>query len=504
MFKYQHVIKNTMFLYVRMIVSILANIFTTRILLDALGASDYGLYNVVGGAILMLGFLTSTMSHTSQRFISYAEGQGDLENIKSVFNNIVIVHYIVSIFLVFILICAGFIFFNGVLNIPEGRIDAALIIYICLIISTAFSVIVVPYDGILNAHENMYVYSIIGILDVFLKLIIAVCVLYSKSDRLIFYGILMALESWIIRAITKKYCKRHYEECKREELKKYYNKRKIKEFTSFAGWNLVNIASGMTSLYGRNIAVNHFFGTILNAALGIATQLSGVIMGVSANMIKAITPILVKSEANNDRNRMLNITYLGCRFSYLLFSFFCIPIIFYIDYILNLWLTEVPQSTSIFCRLLIIAHLIEQLFSFLYQTVIAQGNVKMYNIVRSIVNIMSLIASLFMFYIGYEPYWAILNWIIWYSIGGGIVNLYFSKVNVGLSVSEYWRNVLFPCLVVTIFSIILNVLIQRFFMQTNISQLYLFLMSLLLSISIYWFLGLNKKEKDLILKYIKK
>lgn len=504
MIEYQHVIKNTVFLYVRMIISILTNIFTTRILLDALGASDYGLYNVVGGAILMLGFLTSTMSHTSQRFINYAEGKGDYENIKYVFNNIVIVHYIVSIFLMLLLIVAGFVFFNGVLNIPEGRLEAAIVIYICLIISTAFSVIVAPYDGILNAHENMFVYSLIGILDVVLKLLIALIILFTSCDKLILYGILMALESWIIRVITKRYCKKHYLECRKEELKKYYDKNRIKEFTSFAGWNLINIASGMTSLYGRNIAVNHFFGTIFNAALGIATQLSGVIMGVSANMIKAITPILVKNEASNNRDNMLNITYLGCRFSYLLFSFFCIPIFFNVDYVLNLWLNEVPPHTIVFCKLLIVAHLIEQLVSFLYQTIIAQGNVKKYNIVRSIVNTMSLISSLYMFYIGWEAYWSLVNWIIWYSIGGGIVNIYFSRRNVGLSVMQYLQIVLKPCLLVTIFSVLLNIVFIRLLQTINISQLLYVILSVFLSIPLYWFIGLNKHERKIVIKQIVK
>ena len=502
MSKFKLVIKNTLFLYVRMVISILANIFITRILLDALGASDYGLYNVVGGAILMLGFLTSTLSHTSQRFINYAEGKGELENVKYVFNNILIVHYIVSVLFVLLLVVAGFLFFNGVLNIPEGRVEAAIVIYICLIISTAFSVIVVPYDGILNAHENMFIYSLIGILDVILKLLIALIILFTSCDKLILYGILMALESWIIRAITKRYCKKHYLECRKEELKKYYDKNRIKEFTSFAGWNLVNIASGMTSLYGRNIAVNHYFGTIFNAALGIATQLSGVIMGVSANMIKAITPILVKNEASNNRNDVLNITCLGCRFSYLLFSFFCIPIFFNIDYILNSWLTNVPQHTAVFCKLLIIAHLIEQLVSFLYQTVIAQGNVKKYNICRSLVNIMSLVSSLFMFYIGFEAYWSVINWIIWYSIGGGLVNVYFCKINVGLSVIKYVKEVLSPCFSVTIFSVILNVIIQLFTININLSPLFLILFSLFISIFIYWYLGLDKTERRLIVKYI--
>jgi O-antigen/teichoic acid export membrane protein len=487
-----------------MLVSILANIFTTRILLDALGASDYGLYNVVGGAIMMLGFLTSTMTHTTQRFLNYAEGEGDMNRIKEVFNNSLIVHYIVAIAFTLILLLAGLIFFNGVLNIPVGRESAALVIYACLIFSTAFSVTIVPYDSILNAHENMFVYSIIGIFDVAFKLAVALIVLFVDTDRLILYGILMALESWLVRYITKRYCKKTYPECDKEELRKYYRKDTIKEIASFAGWNLVNIASGMTSQYGKNVAVNHFFGTILNAALGIATQLSGVIMGVSANMIKAITPILVKSEAGNQRERMLDITYVGCRFSYLLFSFFCIPVLFFTDYILELWLGDVPLGTSIFCKLIIIAHLIEQLVSFLYQAIAAQGDIRSYNIARSIVNIMPLITTILLFINGYEAYWTIVCWIVWYSIGGGIVNLYYSRKNVGLSLKRYIKMVLFPCSYVTLITVSINFAIVWIASMNSMSCLIYIFVSIILSIPFYWFLGLNKGERSLVLKNVSK
>lgn len=495
----KRVIKNTIFLYIRMAVSILTNVFTTNILLRALGASDYGLYNVVGGAVAILGFLTATMSHTTQRFLNYSEGEGDLEKTKGVFNNSLIIHYTIAILFTVLLSLAGLLYFNGILNIPAGRETAAMVVYGSLIFSTAFSVTIVPYDAILNAHENMRTYSLIGIVDVIFKLLVAISILYINSDKLILYAILMAIESWLIRYITKFYCQRKYLECKKEELRRYFDKCTIREIASFAGWNLVNIASGMSSQYGKNIAVNHFFGTIFNAALGIATQLSGVVMGISANMIKAITPILVKSEASNQHNKMLEITYLGCRFSYLLFSFFCIPILFFTNDILELWLGDVPVGTSIFCKLLIIALLTEQLVSFLYQSIAAQGNIKNYNITRSIINIMPLISTVVMFCYGFSPYWAIINWIIWYSIGGGIVNLYFSNKNIGLSYKRYMTTVIIPCSLVTILSIIINILIMKLHKEYEVPSIMCFLLSIISSAPFYWLFGLNKLEKRKLL-----
>lgn len=499
----KRVIKNTLFLYIRMAVSILVNVFTTNILLRALGASDYGLYNVVGGAVTMLAFMSSTMSHTTQRFLNYAEGEGNLENTKRVFNNSLTIHYIIAVIFIIALLIFGGVLFNGVLNIPGNRVFAAIVVYASFMFSTAFSVTIVPYDAILNAHENMLIYSIIGIFDVLFKLVIALAILFYDNDRLVFYSILMSLESFTIRYITKTYCKIKYPECNKEELRKYYSKSTIKSIAKFAGWNLVNIASGMTSQYGKNIAVNHFFGTIYNAALGIATQLSGVIMGVSANMIKAITPILVKSEAQNSRSKMLEITYFGCRFSYLLFSIFCIPILFFTDSVLELWLGEVPENTVIFCKLLIIAHLIEQLVSFLYQSIAAQGDIKKYNISRSIVNIMPLVTTIIMFILDFPAYWVIINWIIWYSIAGGIINIFFCKRNVGLSLMRYFSSVLKPCLSITICSILLNALLMKYAVIFHIQQIFCIIASIILSIPVYWYIGLNKKERHTISKFIK-
>lgn len=485
-----------------MAISILVNIFTTNILLRALGASDYGLYNVVGGAVAMLSFLSSNMVHTTQRFLNYAEGENDIENTKKVFNNSLIIHYAIAIFLILLLSILGFVFFNGILNIPADREFAAIIVYASFIFITTFSVTIVPYDAILNAHENMLVYSIISIFDILFKFAIALIVLFYNEDRLILYSILVALISCLIRYITKMYCKKKYIECRKEELRKYYDKKTIKSIAFFASWNLVNTASGMASQYGKNIAVNHFFGTVFNAALGIATQLSGVIMGVSTNMIKAITPILVKSEARKERQKMLNITYIGCRFSYLLFSIFCIPVFFYTEEILELWLTEVPEYTAIFCRLLIIALLIEQLVTFLYNSIAAQGNIKNYNIARIVVNIMPLISTIIMFAFGFPAYWAIINWIIWYSIGGGIVNLYFCKKNIGLSLMQYFQLVLLPCIGVTLFSIPLNISIINIATKFHISNIVCIITIIIASLPLYWFIGLNRIERKFILEYI--
>lgn len=497
----KRVIKNTGYLYIRTIASLLLGVFTTRILLQALGESDFGLYNVVGGSIAMLGFLSASLSSATQRFLNVAEGEGNFEKIRLYFNNSIIIHWALAGIMVIIFIIAGFFFFNGILNIPEGKHIDAIVVYGCLLISTIFSITVVPYEAEINAHENMLFFSLIGIVDVVLRFAIAFVVLYYDSDKLILYAILMAIESFAIRYCCQIYCQSKYRECKNTNLRQCFDRKVIREMTTFAGWNLASTATGMISLFGMNIVVNHYFGTNINAAMGIATQLSGVMMGLSANMIKAVAPVIMKSEGGNQHEKMLQYSYVSCKFSYLIFSFCCIPVLFYIHPILNLWLTEVPQWTAIFCIILIISTLIEQLTVVLYQSIMAGGDIRNYNIAKSIANILPIIISIFMFQFGkYEPYWILINWGIYKSILGGIVNVYYAHIKLGLNMRIYNKQVLAPTIVSSV------MICAMFLIITESINLWLvgFMLGTLISLPIYWSISLTKPERKQILSLIHK
>lgn len=485
----------------RTIASLLLGVFTTRILLEALGESDFGLYNVVGGSIAMLGFLSASLSSATQRFLNVAEGEGNFDKIRLYFNNSIIIHWALAGIMVVIFVVAGFFFFNGILNIPQGKQIDAVVVYGCLLISTVFSITVVPYEAEINAHENMLFFSVIGIVDVVLKFAIAFAVLYFNSDKLIFYAVLMAAESFVIRFVNQLYCRRKYNECQRTNLKKYYNRKIIRQMTSFAGWNLVSTATGMISLFGMNIVVNHYFGTNVNAAMGIATQLSGVMMGLSSNMIKAVTPIIMKSEGGNQHERMLQYSYVSCKFSYLIFSFCCIPIIFYIHPILKLWLTEVPQWTAALCIILVISTLIEQLSVVLYQSIMAGGDIKSYNIAKSISNILPIIISILMFQYGnYEPYWILINWGIYKSLLGGIVNVYYSDVKLGLDIRTYISKVLRPTIACTVLTCGLFILV----VHTIDIWIIGFITGAVMSLPVYWVISMSKSERKQVISIIHK
>lgn len=487
------IIKNTGFLYVRTLASLLLSVFTTRFLLEGLGVQDYGLYNVVGGAISMLGFINASLSTVTQRFISYAEGEGDKNKIIRIFNNSLLIHNALALISATILLTAGFFFFNGILNIPPGKLWDAIWIYGCLMFSTVFSITVVPYEAEINAHENMLIYAFIGVLDVVLKFLIALCILYLPAEKLITYAILMTVESFSLRLITQLYCKRKYKECRTIAIRKNRDKKLIHEMLSFSGWNLINIGTGMISLYGMNIVANHYFGTSINAAMGIATQLSGVMMGLSANMLKAVTPVIVKSEGGQKHEQMLKYTYASCKFSYLIFAFTCIPVIFYIKPILFLWLTKVPEWTPILCIILIISTLVEQWTVALYHSIMAVGKVKYYNITKSLSNILPLGISILMFeYYNFAPYWVFINWGICKSLIGGIVNIIYSKQLIDLSIEKYCKMVLFPTIICSVISSLIFFILSKI----NIPWLLSLLMGGVTTIPIYYSLGLNKNERS--------
>lgn len=494
-------IKNTAWLYAKMGITLLISLYTTRLILKGLGASDFGIYNIVGGAISMLAFLYSAMSSASQRFMNIAMGTSDVERIRSVFNVSVVLHICFALFFVVVLIIAGFFFFNGLLNIPSERIYAAIIVYICLIISTAFTVMTVPYDAVMNAHENMKYFALVGILESLLKLAIAVFVGFTSSDRLVFYGILMAFVPIANMIIMRVYCNINYNEC-RINIKKYFRKSLVKEMTSFAGWNFLTSVSSIIGQYGMGIIINNFYGVLLNAAQGIANQVSGVLLTFSNNAMKALNPILVKSEGAKDRAKVQYLSMFGCRLSFFIISLFSVPVILDAPIILRIWLTEVPEWAVVFCQLQLVRIILDQLTSSLASAVYAQGNIKNYTIFKSISNILPIIITPILFYYGCSPVYMYYTWIICWNIVGGVILIYYAWKLVDILPENYFYKVLCPAIISCMFFIFPYVFTKQFCSSDKV----LFLVSLVSVIPFLissWFLLFSVSERITLVNIIK-
>jgi len=490
------VAKNTGILYVRMAITVFISLYSTRLILSALGVADFGLFNLVGGVIAMLGFLNSSMASATQRFISYAQGEGDIEKVKRIFNMSSLLHWGIAILVLLLLEIAGYFFFNGFLKIDPSRVHVAKLIYQFMIISTLFTIISVPYEAVLTSHENMMVYAVIGVIEAVLKLGIAFYITYAQFDHLILYGLLMAVLSIILLIVKRVYCQMNYSEC-HLNIKNNYNISLLKEVGTFAGWTLLGSFASLISNYGQSVLINLFFGTAINASQGIASQLSGQLGVFALTLQKALNPVIDKAEGSGNRLLMNKFSMFGSKVSFFLIMILYIPFLIELPYIFNIWLKNVPNYVIIFCRLLLIRNLIEQFFVPLSSSISAQGNIKYYQIYSSILLLFPLLFSYFFFKNGFPPQ-TIYIIFIFYSILASCIILYFNKINCKLNINEFFKNVIIKCTIsfILVFTI---AIIPIFFLKEGIIRLFIiFLLNIISYLFIVFFIGFNKNERYMI------
>ena len=493
----KRVIKNTGFLYIKMAVTVFISLYTTRLILNSLGASDFGIFNIVAGTIGLLGFLNSTMANATQRFMSYAEGEGDIENKRKIFNVSIVLHLIIAFFTVLLLVAVMFPLFDGIINIDNNRIYAAKIVYGSLIISTLLTIINVPYDAVMNAHENMLYYSVIGIIDSIFRLIVALVCVYTTHDKLIVYGVLMMIIPLLTLSVMKIYCHKHYEECV-YSLKKYWDVKLVKQIASFSGWNFLTAISSLFSVQGVGLVLNHFYGTVLNAAQGIAQQLNGQMSSFALNMMKALNPVIVKKAGAKNVNGMNTVTIAGCKYSTYLMLFFAIPFIIEVSYVLEIWLREVPEWASVFCVLQIIQTIISQMANSASTAVYAQGDIKGYAIYKSIMNSMPVLLTYLAFRLGAAPYWLYVPMIVVWAVGGNVVIITYAKKKCGLKINEFIKGVIFPVLGVSLIMSICGIMPTVFMSSSFIRLVLTCLLTTIGMVIAMCIFGMETQEKEQI------
>lgn len=495
------VIKNTIYLYIRVVIGAVLSLMTTRIVLNALGASDFGIFAVVGGAIAMLGFLSSSMTNATQRFMNFYEGKKNLIKQKEIFNIGLIIHFILAFTVVLILLLLAPLMFEKILTLPAGRVLAAKYVYACLVVSTFFTILSVPYQSTLNAHENMKMYALVGIIDAFLKFLIALAIAYSKEERLILYGILMSCVPIFNVLILWKYCKHCYEECVFKP-KTYWNYSFLKEEMSFAGWNMLTSITIMLTRHGVGLVLNNFFGVIVNAAQGIANQLSAYLSTVSSNAMNALKPVIIKSEGSGNRARLHYTSLLGCRIAFLIFGFFSLPILFEMPFILELWLKRIPEWTVVFCRLQIILVLLEQLINGVATSIYANGNIRMYTEKKGILNLLPLLLSIILFYFGFPPYYVYISLILCWVLAGGVLIIFYAHQLVGLEYRKYIFEVLIPSIYIVVIPSLVYYAIVDY--QSAYYRVFAIIVELIIYAVIGWHFSLQLEERKQIILISKK
>lgn len=465
------VVVNIGFLYGKMLITMLISLYSTRLILNALGAIDYGIFNLVGGVIAMLSFLNGAMTVSTQRFLSYNIGCGATEKLKGIFSSSVILHFIIGFFIVLILEIAGIYLFNGILNIPPERVNTAKIVFHFMVVSTFFTIYAVPYDAAINAHENFLFDALSGIFESLVKLGIAIWLVYTMIDKLVLYGLLIAGLTILIRIIKSIYCFKKYDEC-RFSWKSNINIGLLKELFSFAGWNLFGSLCTVIRNQGLAIVLNLFLGVLVNAAYGIANQVNGILSSFSANMNKALNPQIMKSEGSGDRDKMLFLAMLACKLSFFLFAFFAIPLIIEMPFILRLWLSKIPDNTIIFCQLFLVVSLIQQLTVGLMSAIQSVGKIKVYQTVMGSMIILNLPLAIGLLKFGFPAYSVLLGVILIECIAG-ITRIWFAQKLVNLPGKIFLRKIVFNSLIsislATLTALIPSLLLEEGILRTSLT-----------------------------------
>ena len=369
--------KNATLLYIRMFFTMAISFYTSRIVLQALGVSDYGIYNVVGGTIVLIDVLVAALGSATSRFLTFALGKNDPDNLKKTFSTAAWVHMGLAFAFVLVAETVGLWFVNTQLVIPEGRMIAANWVYQAAIVNFAMGITQTPYNASITSHEHMSVFAYIAVINALCKLGIAILVLCYSGDHLILYSILLMVLAISFRIYYRYYCVRHFEEC---HITKQFDKPLLKEMVAFSSWNMLGSVTLTFKNQGVNILINRFFGTLLNAASGVALQVQGLLYAFTGNIKVAFNPQIIKSYAAEKYGRVNELVGLGTKFTALVTILTTIPFIFNMDFLMSIWLKEVPKGAVAICQILLFANFFNSFNTFVYTTIIASGKIKNLNI----------------------------------------------------------------------------------------------------------------------------
>lgn len=375
----KRIAKNTMLLYVRMLFMLAISLYTSRVILNTLGVVDYGINNVVGGVIAMLGFLTGSLGAASSRYITFDLGQGNMDVMKKTFGNILSIHFLLAALILLVGETIGLWFMTTQLHIPADRSQAAFWVYQFSIFSAMLAVISVPYNATIIAHEKMSAFAYITILDAVLKLLIVYFLQVLPYDKLITYAILFFAIQTVDRVIYGMYCSRHFAETHTRPL---YDKKIFREIFAFAGWTMNGNLAVMGYTQGLNILLNIFFGPVVNAARGVAVQVQSVCQQFCNNFQMALNPQLTKSYAQGELEDMGRLLVKSSKFSFYILFFIVLPLMFEADFVLHLWLGLVPEHTVSFLRLILIVGLLNTLSNPIIVSVHATGKLKRFQMIE--------------------------------------------------------------------------------------------------------------------------
>ena len=496
----KRIAKNTLLLYFRMLLLMVVSLYTSRVVLNALGVEDFGIYNVVGGVVAMFSVISGSLSAAISRFITFELGRGDGAGLKKTFSAAVTIQLILSLVVVVLIDTVGVWFLNAKMTIPADRLAAANWVLQFSIVTFVINLISVPYNATIIAHERMSAFAYISIFEAAGKLAIAFLITASPIDRLVFYAILMCVVAVSVRLMYGYYCKKHFTEC---VYSFHWDKNLLKRMFGFAGWQFFGSGSYILMTQGVNILLNIFYGPVVNAARGIAVQVDGVVQQFVNNFTTAINPQITKSYAANDNEYMFNLIYSGAKYSFFLVLLMSVPIILETETILYLWLKNVPEHTVSFLRLILAIELLYVLSNTMMTAMLATGRIKKYQIIVGGTGMLVFPLSWIFFKFGFAPEVAfVIQFIIF--VVQLIYRLFLLHSMIGMPVKDFIHKVIIRAMVVAFISFFIPSIIHCFIDFDGIFKLILVvIISLLSTIVTIYYAGLTDNEKNFVYMAIK-
>lgn len=500
----KRIAKNTMFLYFRMGISMLVGLYTSRIVLEALGVENYGIYNVVGSFIVAFTFISGPLGTATQRFLNFELGKDSEGRLNKVFNLSFFTYLVLAAVLVCVIEVAGYWFLTYKMQMPPERSNAAYFAFHMSVLTLVVNLIRTPFDALIIAYERMSFYAYISIADVLLKLLNAFLLLYISFDKLKVYSLNMLVISAIVLVVTFIYIKRNFKAVKIQQPQYNWEKNLFKEIMSFSGWSLFSAVASMTATHGVNILINTFFGVVVNAAMGIAVQVSSIVAQFAHNFQKAFNPQIVKLYAAGNLTQMHSLICSSSKFSFLLLFFFICPLIFNMNFILHLWLGRVPNQASIFCSYMLIWTLLESLMAPMWTAINATGKIKYYHLTMNPIILSVILFSFIAFKLGMSAYYAVIIKCIVDVILVG-ARLFFLKKLISFNVMSFVKKTLKPVCCISLCAAFVCYCTQ--FVKLK-NDFWSFGINMLVFVTIYslliWLIGLESIEKNVAKNYIRR
>lgn len=495
----KRIAKNTILLYFRMIFVMVVNIFTSRVILQALGVEDFGIYNVVGGFVAMFSLISSSLSAAIQRFITYELGGGDKEKLSKVFSSSVTIQIGLSLIIFVLVEIVGVWFIYDKMSISPERVSAAHWILQFSVLTFCVNLISVPYNAAIVAHEKMSAFAYVSILETLLKLAVCYVVMISPFDHLVSYAALLCGVAILISFIYGFYCKRHFEECTYHFC---YDRQLLYKMFAFSGWNFIGAGAGILRDQGVNLLLNVFWGTTVNAARGIAMQVSAAVTSFSSSFITALNPQITKNYATNNNEYAYKLVMQGSRLSFYLLLLISLPILCETDIVLRTWLTVVPDYTPIFVRLIVIYVMAESISYPMITLMLATGRIRNYQLIVGGCQLLNFPISYILLKLGCQPYWTMVVAIV-IALICLFVRMYMLCRMIGFPMGEYLKMLSSKVLVVGVVSAILPISVIASMPESYVRLLLTCLIAFASTLLSAFFIGSSKGERNMIVSKVR-